>query len=389
MIESRTAKSNLQLLPEINENAHQLDLMGFISENPAVNIVPKRRAARAALVRSAPAKLPAVASFGYVDEKKNFANFCTSSSNHLVLETLKKFIHSEKNDFGLFFICGTPGLGKTHLLHAVANQLTLDGKSFCLAGPLLLETSELNLNLLAQYEFILIDDIDEIENKIELERLLSQLIDFAHSGKIKMIVTGSAVPQDLNNISSKLRGKLLASLAFKISKLDQPLIKDIIAAKILNLNLSLSKPIENLIYHREYENVYEIESILYKVKSLSEIYSDSLKVENILADIPELNLVSETFQKGIKDVLEIVANNFFLRVEDLHSPIRKKELALARHVAMYVMKEKMGFNVMRIAEIFSKDHSTVIYGVERIQNEVKSNSEMKLKLHQILKQMSI
>lgn len=83
------------------------------------------------------------------------------------------------------------------------------------------------------------------------------------------------------------------------------------------------------------------------------------------------------------DLLCAVAKIFQISIEELSSSVRKKEFALARHVAMYVLKEKKGLGIMKIAELFERDHSSVVYAIARITKQLENDVGMREKIHSL------
>lgn len=98
----------------------------------------------------------------------------------------------------------------------------------------------------------------------------------------------------------------------------------------------------------------------------------------------EIQVKDKTLNHSLKPLLVDVANSFDISVENLLSSVRKKEFALARHTAMFILREKENMNVMKIAGLFGKDHSSVIYAVEKIRTEIASDIKLKNKIERIL-----
>jgi chromosomal replication initiator protein len=374
---SKATGRKLQILTGAYEDPQQLDLLSFVSEHIAEFSVKEKQAH----VPTPKHVVPKVASYhchGNVDSQKYFANFCLGRSNQFAVEAIKRFISNEKNDFGMIFLKAASGMGKSHILHAVANEMLSLKKNYYFSSPLMMSPAIDTLSMLKFFDIILIDDVEEIEGKAELQKVFCQLIDYASSGKIKLIVTGVNLPKDLNGCDDRIKGKLSSALIHQIVEMNADLAFEIVESKSSALGLNLPEAVKRLVSNQLGFNAYGLESLLYKLKNSSEVKGQKITLEMALEEIKDKKIIyrSEEFHR----LLSTVAHTFDVSVEELTSSVRKKEFALARHVAMYILKEKKNVNVMKVAELFERDHSSVIYAVARIKKQIDSDLEMKNKI---------
>ncbi|MGZ3809939.1 MAG: DnaA/Hda family protein, partial [Bacteriovorax sp.] len=364
------------------EETHQLDLLSFVSDYALADMSAKDKQARTSLAKNNAAKASALHFHGNVDKNKTFSSFCLGDSNQFAVEAIKRFIFSEKSDFGVIYLQAASGLGKTHILHAVANELIATKKSFYLSSPLTMSALIDNFSTLKFYPFLLIDDLEELEGNAELQKIMCQLIDYAQTGKMKMILTGARLPKDLSGCEDRFKGKLSAALIHNISGLNNALAYDIVHAKCQSMNLNLTQDVKELVSKNLDFNVYGLESTLHKLKSTSEIKNQEITLDMVLQEmrVKETQFKQDCFHEFLKEV----AYTFQISLEDLISPVRRKEFALARHVAMYILKEKEGLGIMRISELFGKDHSSVVYAVSRIKRELESGSKIRNKVQKLM-----
>lgn len=381
---SKATGRNLQILAGAYEDPQQLDLLSFVSEHIAEFSVKEKQAQVTTPKHIAP-KIVSYHCHGNIDSQKYFANFCLGRSNQFAVEAIKRFISSEKNDFGIIFLKATSGMGKSHILHAVANEILSLKKTYYFSTPLMMSPTIDTLSMLKFYDIILIDDVEEIEGKAELQKIFCQLIDYASAGKIKLIVTGVNLPKDLNGCDDRIKGKLSSALIHQIAEMNADLAFEIVESKSSALGLNLPEAVKRVVSNQLGFNAYGLESLLYKLKNSSEVKGLKITLEMALEEIKDKNIVyrSEEFHR----LLSKVAHTFEVSVEELTSSVRKKEFALARHVAMYILKEKKNVNVMKVAELFERDHSSVIYAVARIKKQIDSDLEMKNKILLLLNEL--
>ena len=372
---NRATGRKLQILSAAYEEPQQLDLLSFVSEHVE----------KAGRVQSPKNKVAKVASYhchGNVDNNKNFSNFCVGKSNQFAVDSILRFISSDKSAFGMIFLKAKSGLGKSHLLHAVGNEMLALKKSFYFSSPLMMSPAIDTFNMLKFYDIVLIDDIEELEGHFELQKIFCQLMDFASTGKIKLIITGAKLPKDLTGLDERTKGKLSAALIHHIDEMSNDLAYDIVGKKSAALNLDLPEGVKRLVSNQLGYNVYGLESLLYKFSSASDIKGQKITMELALDEIKDKKVVyrSDEFKK----LLNSVAHAFQISTEELSSSVRKKEFAFARHVAMYILKEEKDVSVMKIAELFERDHSSVVYAVTRIKKQLESDLEMKNKIQALV-----
>jgi chromosomal replication initiator protein len=229
-----------------------------------------------------------------------------------------------------------------------------------------------NFNMLKFYDILLIDDIEEVEGNYELQKIFCQLMDYASAGKIKLIITGAKLPKDLNGCDDRTKGKLSAALIHQIDEMNNDLAYAIVDSRSASLNLDLSDGVKRLVSNQAGFNVYGLESLLYKLKSTRDIKGQNITLEMALDEIKDNKVIYRSDE--FRALLSSVADAFKISVEELSSSVRKKEFALARHVAMYI----------KIAELFERDHSSVVYAIARITKQLESDFEMSKKIDRLV-----
>jgi len=373
MTRNRSTSRQLEILPH---ESHQLDLMSFVSEELGLPSLPTT-VEREKSSRSRNAAGPRF--HGHIDQNKTFSNLILGDSNHFVAEATKRFIIQEKSDFGMIYLKAESGLGKTHILHAVANELIANKKSFYIGTPLLMTTMLENLTLLKEYEFFLIDDVDEACGNKDLQNKLCKLFDFAQMGKMKIIVTGRVAPRDLKNCETRFKGKLSAGLMQVIKGMDQSLAFDIVESKCKSIQLDLPVEVCKIVTENIEFNVYGIESTLHKLKNISERSNSIVTmdlVENVIPTVRKSKKKAE-ITKEIQTIIDRVALFYKIKSTDILEHSRKDKFVLARHVTMFILRENLKLSYSKIAEVLNRDHSSVIYGIDRIKKKMDSEPSFK------------
>lgn len=383
MSSNRASARKLQILSAAAYvEPEQLDLLSLFSEHALPEMAVKVKPARVSQPKAPAVKNTSYHFHGNVDVNKNFDNFCVGRPNQFAVEAIKRFITAEKADFGLIFLKAQSGLGKSHILHAVGNEMLLQKKSFYFSSPLMMSPLVDTFSMLKFYDIVLIDDIEEIEGNAELQKIFCQLMDYAQAGKIKMIIGGGKLPKDLLQCDERLKGKLSAALIHYIDEMSSDLAYDIVESRSRVLGLDLPEGVKRLVSNQLGFNVYGLESLLFKFKNLTEIKGQKITMDVALDEIKDKHVLYRS--DDIQLFINTIAESFCVSYQELMSSMRKQEFALARHVAMYLLKHKRHLSIMKIAEILERDHSSVVYGVARIKKIMESDFEMRSKIQVLL-----
>ena len=376
---NRATSRKLQILSQESHESFQLDLLSFVTDQiPGLYANEKKTKAASPKTQVLTPKVSSYHCHGNVDSSKNFSNFCLSKSNQFVIESIRKFISVKNNDYGLIFLKAKSGLGKSHILHAIGNEIQSLKNSFYFSSPQLMSPIIDTFNMLKFYDIILIDDIEEIEGNAELQKIFCQLMDYASAGKIKLIIAGAKLPKDLIDCDDRTKGKLSAGVVHSIDEMNNDLAYAIVELRSTALNLELTDAVKRLVSNQVGFNVYGLEGLLYKFKNLVEMKGQKITLEIALDEIKDKKILYRSDE--FLNLLDSVANIFQISRQELSSSIRKKEFALARHVAMYILKEYKGLGIMKIAELFERDHSSVVHAITRITKQVQSDESMKQKI---------
>ncbi len=381
MTSNRATGRKLQILSAAAEDPQQLDLLSFISEFALPEIEAKAKVKEVKVpkpVLNPPKVATPVYFHGNVNKEKNFSRFYAGKSNQFAFEAIKRFIRNERNDFGMIFLKAESGLGKTHLLHACANEMVELKKSFYFSSALALPSDVSGKNV----EALFIDDIEDLEGKPEHQKSFCQLIDYVQAKKIKMIITGSKLPKNLMNCEERLKRKLSSALIHHIDELDSELALEIVEQRSRELNLALPENVKKLVSQQTGANVYGIESLLYKFKSSEEIKGQRMTMEMALEEIKDKKATQQSCDFDF--ILDSVGESFGVARKDLLSGKRTMVIAEARHVAMYVLKEKMQMSLMKVGELFNRDHTSVIYAVARIKKQLNEDPKIRMKIEKLV-----
>lgn len=276
------------------------------------------------------------------------------------------------------FIYGSTGLGKTHLLHSVGNEI-LDNhptwKVVYVSSQDFLNDviTSIRFNKTAEFrnkyhsaDVLLVDDIQFLESKESTQMEFFHVFNVLCEKKKQIVITSDKYPKDIPNIEVRLKSRFLQGL---IADIEPPSLEDriaIIEAKTKMMKLELSSEIIMHIATHVRSNVREIQGLL----------TNLLMGQSMTGKPPTMEATNEVLRRivhmqgpsiDIATIQKVVASHFGLKVSDLTSPKREKKLVLPRHIAMYLTKDLLNIALTEIAENFHRgDHTTVQHAIRKV-----------------------
>ena len=346
-----------------------------------------------------PAKRPSRQSAGgsrYTGEpinpKYTFDNFVQGKSNQFATAGALAVARSPFKAYNPLFIYGGVGLGKTHLICAIANDIMTNMPEL----DVMYVTSETFVNDYlsslkdkTQNEFrekyrnvdvLIVDDIQFLAGKGSSQEEFFHTFNALHNGDRQIIITSDKPPAELQNIEDHLINRFGWKLTADINPPELETRIAILNKKAENEGLQLTpgleEGIEYIAEHIE-SNVRDMEGALIRLISHSQLENVPVSREyahRVLKDIVQENKLKVTPDK----IKEAVAEQFNVSVADMESSKRNTGIVFPRRIAMYLCRERAGLPYKRIGDEFGgKDHSTVITSVRAIENDIKINTELK------------
>lgn len=333
-----------------------------------------------------------------------FDSFVVGSSNRCAHAAAQAVSERgvQYSPFNPLLIYGNAGLGKTHLLQAIARRylelnpgrriLHTRGEAF--SGHVVNAVRSQDLygfrNHCAQLDMLLVDNIQFIAG---LDRFGRSAEEFFHAltalseqGR-QIVLTCDSHPRDVRNLDARIKSRLESGLTTDIGKPDWEMRTAIVRSKATALAMELPDGVAETIASRYQNNVGELQGFLNSLAASSR--ADGVKISRVLLDrILSAHPSRRSPRPSIQDVQAAVAKAFGMAPLRLVGPQRSKALVLARHVAMYLCRETTGRTLKDIGREFRRDHSTVTYGIRRIATARERDLGLNRILERLLGQLS-
>lgn len=328
-----------------------------------------------------------------------FDQFFTGTEKFLALEILRKTGKKEHGApiYNPIYIYGPKGVGKTHLLmgtaHHLINQNTraIYVHSDTFTEHVIRAFRESSLlefrNSYRDIETLIIDDIHLLARKSATQEELFHTFNRLHIAEVQIIFSGNCPPNQLKSIEDRLISRFEWGLTLSLTPPTYAAKKSILTKKIQSFSLSLDpSTLEFLL--KTFQNLH---TLIRAVDALtlrshdSKISLDLEVVKVLLKDLIErenLSLLSP------EKILKAVAENFGIKIEDILGRSQIKEFSLPRQISMYLCRKELSTPYLKIGQIFSRDHSTVISSVKRIDHcLVEKNIQVCCHVRRILQQI--
>lgn len=326
-----------------------------------------------------------------IDPKKTFDNYIVGPSNNLAFATACAVADSpgKTGKYPCLYIYSDSGLGKTHLLHAVGNGIFEHHPdlAICLisARDFMKELinaykdktlSEFQRKYTESIDILMIDDIHELKNKNSTQEEFFHIFNFLHDKGKQLIFTSDKSPEKITGIEERIITRLQWGLVVDIQKPDFETRTAILKKKAIELDLFVQDEVLNLIASSIKTSIRELEGSLIRLQAHAELMESEIDTE-MARDILKLQDLNEKPAATLESVCRASSQYFKIAVADLKSKSRNKDIVRARHIAWYLSKNIVGATFNEIAQYYSnRDHSSVIHGVNKISNNLKTDPKL-------------
>lgn len=327
-----------------------------------------------------------------IDGRLSLNNFVKGESNLLAYAMAETFVkHNDQSlaSFNTLYVYGEVGLGKTHLLHAIASKLKeqnpkqkiiyLSAERFMFEFvKSLREKSIMEFkNQIRSCDVLLIDDVQFICGKESTQEEFFHTCNYLLDMNKKLVIAGNKSPSCLDRMEQRLSSRLEGGLIADIKNADYDLRLDILKSKMEQMNnKNISNDVLEFIAVNISCNIRQLEGALNKVYAYSTIIEEKINIESVKKVLKDL-LKSNDKAITIESIQKKVAGFYSIKVSDILSAKRTRNIARPRQIAMYLSKELTVKSLPEIGRKFgNKNHTTVMHAVKRIQELCLDDSEL-------------
>jgi len=334
-----------------------------------------------------------------LSESQIFNSFVEGKSNQLARAASIQISNNPGSEYNPLYIYGGVGLGKTHLMHAIGNQiiqinpranvLYVNCERFVSDMVKALQHSKMNefKNSYRSLDVLLVDDIQFLADKSRSQEEFFHTFNSLYEAHAQMVITCDRFPKEIEGLEDRIRSRLGWGLAVDIKPPDLETRVAILNSKAEQVNVQLPDDVAFFIAERFKSNIRELEGALKRVIAHSRFTGQSITQEFTRLALKELLAVQDKLVT-IENIQKLVAEYFKIRVADLLSSRRTRSITRPRQIAMSLAKSLTRHSLPEIGNAFGgRDHTTVIHAcrkVEELRNEDRRIEEDYDNLQRIL-----
>jgi chromosomal replication initiator protein len=336
-----------------------------------------------------------------INPKYTFDTFVSGTSNQFAHAAAMAVSKNPATTYNPLFIYGGVGLGKTHLINAIGNEIykNNDSTKICYYSSEKFTNELINSlrhakmnefrNKFRSIDILLIDDIQFIAGKKSTQEEFFHTFNSLYESHKQIIVTSDKFPKEIPDLEERLRSRFEWGLIADIQAPDTETKQAILNMKADQNNIELPEDVIYFLANSISNNVRELEGYLIRIGAYSSLTSTPITVEmakKILKDI----LIENNKEITIEKIQKLVAEHFQIKVTELKSPKRLKNIVLPRQISMYICRNMTNLSYPEIGSKFGgKDHSTIIHAVKKIEKLMEDDIQMKVTIEKLIENLGV
>lgn len=317
-------------------------------------------------------------------------NFVVGVNNRVVHAAATAVIENPGHIYNPLLIYGTTGVGKTHLLHAIGNELIKRHPHFSITYA----PSETFVNDLVSYithkrpmqelrkkyrqsDVLLVDDIQFLAGKEASLEEFYHTFNELYQTHSQIVLVSDRDPTEIKDIPDRLISRFQGGLMVMINPPDFETRVAIAKQKSQDLGLTLSDPVLQFIAEQATANVREIHGMVHHIQSFQTYQNGPINVAILRSLMGNLEETTKPKRKITPDlILELVTKQFDTSIKDLCGKRRKRDIVIPRQITMFLLRNELGLNLEEIGDILGgRDHTTIIHGCDRIKTLTENNGQ--------------
>lgn len=338
---------------------------------------------------------------GSTDQDYSFENFVVGSSNKFAHAASQAVASKPAGYYNPLFIYGGSGLGKTHLLYAICNEIRKNSP----AANILFTKGEYMANELIeaiqkgqtmefrakyrQVDVLLIDDIQFISGKVSTQEEFFHTFDALHQATKQIVLTSDRPPREIATLEERLRTRFEMGLLADIQPPDLETRIAIIRRKAQLLDIPITDDIAEYIAGQLKSNVRQLEGAVKCMRAQYLLAGEQPTLVTAQNAIRDIRNDSQPVPITVERIINEVARTMTVTPEDIRSTKRSAPISQARQVAAYVVRSITGLPMKAIGEEFgTRDHSTIVYAIQKVESRMAKDSSFKGMVGDIIKNIS-
>jgi chromosomal replication initiator protein len=336
-----------------------------------------------------------------MNPKHTFANFVVGPSNQLAHAAAMAAAGGSGRRYNPLFICGGTGLGKTHLVHAIAHRVHSerpDARIMYVSAELFTndyirslqhhKMDEFRSRYRKEADLLLVDDIQSLAGREQTQEEFFHTFNALHASDRQIVVTSDTYPQALERMEERLVSRFTWGLVADVQMPEMETRVAIVRKKAQIEGIDLPDDVAVYLAQSIRSNIRELEGTLIRLAAKSSLTGVVVDLEFAKTEIAAVSPARAQIT-SVEDIQRVVCHHFHLRSNDLLSKDRHKSVAFARHVAMYLCKSRLKCSFPELGRAFgNRDHTTVMSAVRKIESQRDRDPEVRAHIEAIERKLA-
>ncbi len=322
----------------------------------------------------------------YESDAFTFETYVVGPANKLAYAAAKAVAEDPARKYNPLFIYGDSGLGKTHLLYAIAQQVRRHSGE---AKIVYLRGDEFTIDLVdsiregkntefrdkyRQADVLLVDDIQFIAGKQQTQEEFFHTFNALYEAKKQIVLTSDRPPREMTLLENRLQTRFESGLMVDVAPPDFETRLAIIKMKAGLLGVKLPDEITSYIAENVTANVRQIEGTLNKILAYRDLLGDKVDEEAVSRAVRDMLIKSNEYVPSAQAITEYVCKYFNLEPEVLRGQSRSRDVVNARQIAMYLIRRMTNLSQVDIGKEFGgRDHTTVLHSLDKVEKQMRSD----------------
>lgn len=335
---------------------------------------------------------------GYLPEY-TFDNFVVGNSNKTAYTAARTVAEDPAGSaLNPLFLYGDPGLGKTHLLYAITRELTskhpdfniiyVKGEDFMneLIAALANKTPVAFREKYRNADMLIVDDIQFIAGKASVQEEFFHTFDKLYESGKQIVLSSDRPPKDMHQLEERLRSRFESGFITDIQAPDLELRVAILKRKAQSLGINVPNDVLMYLGENIKDNVRQIEGALKKMRALAYIQGEDINMSHAKLAVNDV-LTNMAQAVTPAKILSYVSGKYGIPEEDIKSSKRSKDIATARHIAVYLIRKLVDMPLASIGKLLNRDHTTIMSSVENIEKQIKASPAFENSINEMIREI--
>ncbi len=326
-----------------------------------------------------------------------FDNFIVGNSNKFAHAACVAVANHPATDYNPLFIYGPSGIGKTHLLYAITNEFkrkrpdikVIYIKSEDFTNQMIDCMARRNMNEFREKyrscDILMIDDIQFIAGKVSTQEEFFHTFNALHEDGKQIILTSDKPPREIKTLEDRLITRFEWGLIADIQPPDHELRMAIIKKKADQVGIEISDEVLEFLAENLRSNIRQIEGAVRKLSAIGFVYGKVITMDVARGCIDELLGGAEPVNVTVDKIFAAVYRKYGIKKEEILGERRTKDIAQARHVAIYLIRNITDMSFPGIGKILNRNHATVISSIETVEKKMMASSSFSMEIDELIK----